>query len=146
AACGIVDCPQKVRQIGVGTIVVRGEFHGASEFLEGATGVTHFEIGLTKVVVRLGETGVDLNGVQILDRRLTVFALRGISFAAVQIFLLPHVGIARTSGKHYGEKTTSRQQTKGNRMSHIAFSNGGSGRTKASIRTALPTAPDNTAR
>ena len=95
---------QHVGKIGVRAIVIGGEVNTAVEFLKGVGAVSHLEIGLAKLIMCLGEAGVDLDGIAILDFRLAVLALGKIFFAAVEVFLLAHVGITGTADKRNKQK------------------------------------------
>ncbi len=118
SAVGIPRGDQKICQISAGTIVIGGQINGASQFLEGAVGVSQLEVRLAKLIVRLGEARIELEGVAVLDFRLAVLAIGEVLFTTVEVFLLADAGIARTAGQGSEEKRASHQHTDGNGATH----------------------------
>src|SRR6266496_4885010 len=102
----------------MGTIVVGSDFHDAIQFLVGAVGVVQPQTGLAELVMRLGESGVNLNRVGILNCGLVVLALGEIFFATGEVFLLANVWIPRAAGAPGREKSAEDQHAECNRAIH----------------------------
>src|SRR4029077_17693609 len=109
---------QEFGEVEASEVVIRSDLDGPGKFLASSSAVAHVEISLAELVVRLGEAGVDLNGVGVLNGRLTVLALGKVFFTALEEFLLAHVGIAGTSGHAGGEERANQQQTNDNGTTH----------------------------
>src|SRR2546427_4623716 len=90
---------QQICQIDVSLIIFGLQFDGADQFLVGSGPILQLEIGLGKLVMSVGVMGVHLNGVAELDGRFAILALVKITLTTFLVFLLPLVGIARTSHK-----------------------------------------------
>ncbi len=84
-AVGIAHGHQQVGEIGEGAVIIGSKFDRAAQFLKGAIGIAQLEKSLAELVVGLGETGVDLNGIGILNDGFAVFALGEIALAALKI-------------------------------------------------------------
>ena len=70
---------------------------GAHEFLVSAPPVALLQVSLCKLIVRLREFRIELNGVLKFDGSFLVFSLLEVSLAAIEVLLLENVGIAGTT-------------------------------------------------
>ena len=75
-------------------IIIGREINGAREFGKRAIVILQLDVGLTQLIVRLGEARIDLDGIGILNRRFAEFPFVAVAVAALQKLLLLYVGIA----------------------------------------------------
>ena len=108
----------------MGAIVVGSQLHGARKLLKSAGAVAKLEIGLPQLVMRLGETGVQLHRIGILDGGFAVLPLVEIAVPTLQKFLFTHVGITRAPREQRSDEEPNEKEANEYRTAHV-FSKAG---------------------
>ena len=93
-------------------IVLGLKLKSAIQFLIGLALLLNLEVSLGQLIVSLGKVRIDLDRVGKFDRGFTIFPFLEVALAAVKIFLLTNVWIARASRKCSSDKSDNQKNRK----------------------------------
>src|ERR1700739_4223233 len=122
-------CNQQVRQIPLRLIIVGSQVHRSRKLRVRLVVLLQLQVDFAQLVMRLGKARIHLQGIGILNGRFPQLALIAVPVAALQKLLLAHIRIARTPGKHAGDKNPNHYQAERNRTAHVFSKEGANAHT-----------------
>src|SRR5271157_4173679 len=109
---------QHLSHFASGRIVLGLKLNSAIQFLIGPVLLLNLEVSLGQLIVSLGKARIDLDRVGKLDRGFTIFPFLEVALAAVKVFLLTNVWIARASRKRSSDKGENQNKSETDRSPH----------------------------
>src|ERR1035438_8659890 len=109
---------QQFSHLDSGRIVLGLKLNSAIQFLIGPVLLLNLEVSLGQLIVSLGKARIDLDRVGKFDRGFMIFAFLEVALAAVKVFLLTNVWIARASRKRSSDKSENQNKSETDRSRH----------------------------
>src|SRR5271165_2702731 len=110
---------QQFSHFASGRIVLGLQLNSAGQFLIRPQLLLGLEVSLGQLIVSLGKARIDLDRVGKLDRGFTIFPFLEVALAAVKVFLLTNVWIARASRKRSSDKGENQNKSETDRSPHV---------------------------